>query len=41
MRLFNLVYGKKINWYLDNKDWWIKTQENIYQQERLGTVHPA
>ena len=32
---------KTINWYLDNKDWWIKTQENIYQQERLGTVHPA
>lgn len=29
---------KTINWYLDNKDWWIETQENIYQQERLGTV---
>ena len=29
---------KTINWYLDNKDWWIKTQENIYQQERLGIV---
>jgi len=29
---------KTINWYLDNKDWWIKTQENIYQQERLGFV---
>ena len=32
---------KTINWYLDNKDWWIEIQENIYQQERLGTVHPA
>ena len=29
---------KTINWYLDNKDWWIETQENIYQQERLGIV---
>ena len=28
---------KTINWYLDNKDWWIETQKNIYQQERLGT----
>ena len=28
---------KTINWYLENKDWWIETQENIYQQERLGT----
>jgi len=32
---------KTINWYLDNKDWWIETQENIYQQERLGTRQPA
>ena len=32
---------KTINWYLDNKDWWIKTQENIYQQERLGTGYPV
>ena len=32
---------KTINWYLDNKDWWIETQENIYQQERLGTGQPA
>jgi len=29
---------KTINWYLDNEVWWIETQENIYQQERLGTV---
>jgi dTDP-D-glucose 4,6-dehydratase len=29
---------KTINWYLDSKDWWIETQENIYQQERLGIV---
>jgi dTDP-glucose 4,6-dehydratase len=29
---------KTINWYLDNKVWWIETQENIYQQERLGIV---
>ena len=32
---------KTINWYLDNKDWWIETQENIYQQERLGAGQPA
>ena len=32
---------KTINWYLDNKDWWIETQENIYQQERLGTGYPV
>ena len=32
---------KTINWYLDNKDWWIETQENIYQQERLGTGQTA
>ena len=32
---------KTINWYLDHKNWWSETQENIYQQERLGTVHPA
>ena len=32
---------KTINWYLDNKDWWIETQENIYQQERLGIGQPA
>ena len=32
---------KTINWYLDNKDWWIEIQENIYQQERLGTVYPS
>ncbi len=30
---------KTINWYLDNKVWWIETQENIYQQERLGIVY--
>jgi len=29
---------KTINWYLDNNVWWIETQENIYQQERLGIV---
>ena len=32
---------KTINWYLENKDWWIETQENIYQQERLGTGYPV
>ena len=32
---------KTINWYLDNKDWWIETQKNIYQQERLGTGKPG
>jgi len=32
---------KTINWYLDNKNWWIEAQENIYQQERLGTGQPA
>ena len=29
---------KTIKWYLSNKAWWIETQENIYQQERLGIV---
>ena len=34
---------KTVNWYLDNdnKEWWIETQVNIYQQERLGTRQPA
>ena len=32
---------KTINWYLENKDWWIETQKNIYQQERLGTKQLA
>ena len=32
---------KTINWYLENKDWWSETQENIYQQERLGTGYPV
>jgi dTDP-glucose 4,6-dehydratase len=32
---------KTIIWYLENKDWWIETQENIYQQERLGTGYPV
>ena len=32
---------KTINWYLDNKDWWIETQNNNYQQERLGTGKPG
>jgi len=32
---------KTINWYLDNKDWWIETQKNIYQQERLGAGKPG
>jgi dTDP-glucose 4,6-dehydratase len=29
---------KTIKWYLSNKAWWNETQENIYQQERLGIV---
>ena len=32
---------KTINWYLENKDWWIETQKNIYQQERLGNKQLA
>ena len=27
---------KTIKWYLENEKWWIKTQKNIYKQERLG-----
>jgi len=40
-KTFQSGLRKTINWYLDNKDWWIETQENIYQQERLGTRQPA
>ena len=25
-----------IKWYLENENWWKKTQKNIYKQERLG-----
>ena len=27
---------KTIKWYLENENWWKKTQKNIYKQERLG-----
>ena len=27
---------KTIKWYLENENWWEKTQKNIYKQERLG-----
>ena len=40
-KTFQSGLRKTINWYLDNKDWWTETQENIYQQERLGTRQPA
>ena len=40
-KTFQSGLRKTINWYLNNKDWWTETQENIYQQERLGTRQPA
>ena len=29
---------KTIKWYLENENWWKKTQKNIYKQERLGVA---
>ena len=33
---FDSGVTKTIKWYLENENWWKKTQKNIYKQERLG-----
>jgi len=30
--------GKTIEWYLNNKEWWIDIQKKKYKQERLGVI---
>ena len=35
---FETGIRKTIEWYLDNKTWWLDIQNNTYQQERLGVL---
>ena len=35
---FDSGLTKTIKWYLENENWWKKTQKNIYKQERLGVA---
>ena len=35
---FETGIRKTIDWYLDNKTWWLDIQNNTYQQERLGVL---
>ena len=35
---FETGIRKTIEWYLDQKSWWMSIQDNSYQQERLGVL---
>ena len=35
---FSSGIRKTIQWYIDNKQWWLDIQNNTYQQERLGVI---
>ena len=37
---FETGIRKTVNWYLENRQWWQRIQDNSYRQERLGLTTP-